>query len=126
MWWKKHVAEPRKTPQPQQPPQPQSVLGLLDLLNHQLELGMLDKNILRQVFDELESTPEKLLPGNIGTLSWTSFLLWKDNWPAFGKRILFMCLAWYLKNTEDEEAIRTITENIQRIYEKEGHPASIV
>lgn len=85
----------------------------------------MDKNILQRVFAELESAPERLLPDNIGTLTWTSFLLWKANWSAFAKHVLFLCLAWYLKNTKDEEAIRTATENIQRIYEKEGRPATI-
>jgi hypothetical protein len=92
----------------------------IPLLNMELELGMCDEAILTRLFADLESTPEALLPATMDQLRHTAFLLWKCGWGEFAKRLLFTCLAWYLKNSKDQDMISTITGDIQFVFEKYG------
>jgi hypothetical protein len=115
-------ATPAQNPQR---PKPQLVRELIPQLNHGLELGMYDNNILQKVFAELDSSPETLLPDAADALQVTAFLLWKCGRSAFARRLLFTCLAWYLKNSKDQVMIELITGNLKHIYEKEGHPATV-
>lgn len=105
--------------------QPSSVRGLLPMLNNGLEIGMCDNAILTKVFSELSSTPETLLPDALGPLCHTSFLLWKCGRSEDSKRLLLTCLAWYLKDAKDQEAISTLTENIEYVFNKEGRELSV-
>jgi hypothetical protein len=73
-----------------------------------------------QSFFELDSRPETLLPQAMPKLAQTAFLLWKCGQGEFAKQILFTCLAWYLKNFQDQEEISAITKNIQYIFDKDG------
>ena len=113
MWWKKRDA------------QASSVRERLPLLNRGLEIGMWDDSILTQLFAELDSAPEALLPADMPELANTAFLLWKCGRGEFAKRLLFTCLAWYLKNSKDHDAISTITKNLQYIFAKEGLSRSV-
>ncbi len=97
-----------------------SVEKLLPILMRALELGTCENNILTQLFAELESTPEALLPAQTPKLTWAAFLLSKCGAGEFAKRLLFTCLAWHLKNTEDQDAILSITKNLQYIFDKDG------
>lgn len=84
---------------------------------------MCDNSVLAQLLQELQSKPEGLLPATIPELANTAFLLWKCDRGEFSKRLLFTCLAWYLKNSGKE--ISTITQNLQYIFTKEGRSRSI-
>jgi hypothetical protein len=97
----------------------------LGCFNGGLEIGMLDNSVLTQLFAELESAPEALLPADMPALANTAFLLWKFGWGEFAKRLLYTCLAWYLKNSKDHDAISTITKNLQHIFAKEGISRSV-
>lgn len=112
MWWKKQKS-------------PASVRERLALFNNGLEVGLCDNSVLTQLFAELEAAPSQLLPNDMPVLGHTAFLLWKSGKGDFSKRLLFTCLAWYLKNSKDPDEISTITGNIQHILTKEGIEASV-
>jgi hypothetical protein len=103
---------------------PSSVRALLPLLNSGLELGMCDEAILNRVFLELSATPEILIPAAAAQLGHTAFLLWKSGRGESAKRLMFACLAWYLKNPDERESIDWATGNLQYMLEKEGQPQS--
>ncbi len=102
-----------------------SVRELLPSLNRQLEAGVCDNAVLARLIAELDGAPEALLPAAMGQLTKTSFLLWKCDRAEFAKRILYTCLAWYLKKSKDDEDISAIVQNLQYIFQKEGNPVSV-
>jgi hypothetical protein len=104
--------------------QPPPVVNFLPILISELELGIWDNAILIRLMSELDSTPETLLPAAMPKLTQTAFLLWKCGQDKSAKRILFTCLAWYLKVSNDREEISAITKNLQYIFEKEGRSLS--
>jgi hypothetical protein len=111
-WWKKRNAKSS------------SVSERIPLLNSALETGMCDDAIVDQLFSELDSTPESLLPAAMPKLTHTAFLLWKSGRGASAKRLLFTCLAWYLRGSNDKEEIASLTENLKYIFDKEGRSVS--
>jgi hypothetical protein len=86
---------------------------------------MWDNSVLAQLFVELESRPEALLPAAMPELTNTAFLLWKCDRGEFAKRLLFTCLPWYLRHSPETSDARTIAENLQYMFAKENNPRTI-
>ena len=122
-WWKNRGADTTGISPAQS--YSSSVRERLPLLNRGLETGICDNAILKKVFSELDSTPETLLPDAMRMLAQTGFLLFKSQRGEFAKRLLFTCLAWYLKNSKDQAEISSLTENLQYVFDKEGNPLSV-
>jgi hypothetical protein len=85
---------------------------------------MSDEAILNQIFSELRSTPEILLPEAMPILTHTAFLLWKIGRSASAKQLLFACLAWFLQRPDAAEDIALLTGDIKYVFDKEGRALS--
>jgi hypothetical protein len=90
----------------------------LTLLNRGLEFGMCNNQLLNQLFEQLERNTEALLPQKLSLLNQTAFFLWKSGRGEYAKRLLFTCLAWYLRHLPETSDAGTITENIRQIFAK--------
>ncbi len=101
-----------------------SVRPRIPLRNNALELGMSDEAVLSQIFSELRSAPETLLPEAMPILTHTAFLLWKIGRSAPAKQLLFVCLAWFLQRPDAVEDIALLTEDIKYVFAKEGRALS--
>jgi hypothetical protein len=100
------------------------IAGLLPTFNNGLELGLIDEAVLSQLFEELETQPEQLLPQQSGTLGWTAFLLNKMNQPRESLRLLSLSLRWCLQSPAGQAEIPPHIENIQYVLKKQGQPRS--
>jgi hypothetical protein len=127
MWWRKwwKTRGANVTGVSSSPPKSSAIRESLPLLNRGLEIGSCDNAALGKVFSELDSAPETLLPDAMRILAHTGFLLFKSGRGEFAKRLLFTCLAWYLKNSKDQEEISSITKSLQYVFDKEGNPWSV-
>lgn len=102
-----------------------SVGSRIPLLIGNLEMGMCDDAIVKQIFAELESAPEQLLPALMPRLAQTGFLRWKTGRGEAAKRLLLTCLGWYLNNCKGaSDDISSLTKNIQYVFEKTGRTLS--
>ena len=97
----------------------------LALLSQSLEFGMWDNRLLAALFEQLDVNPEVLLPQELPLLSQTAFFLWKADRGPFAKRLLFTCLAWYLRHSPEAPDARTIAENLQYMSAKDDSPLTI-
>jgi hypothetical protein len=106
--------------EPPGPAESRNIRDVLSLLNRGLELGLINDAMVLSLCGTLDQTPETLLPDAHADVMTSAFLLWKCERADTSKRILFTCLAWYLQNSKDSEAIGSITQSIRYLLEKDG------
>ena len=97
----------------------------LALLSRSLEIGMCDDRLLAQLFEQLDVDADELLPQQLPLLNETAFFLWKSGRSDFAKRLLFTCLAWFLRHSPGTSDAQTIAVNLQYMLAKEDRALTI-
>lgn len=103
----------------------QSWAEKVSLVNRGLEIGLCNDKTLDEIYADLDSDHQSLLPELGPALAETAFLLWKSRRAEFAKRLLFSSLHWSLNSpSADPRDTEALIQNIEHIYTSEGRALS--